>query len=60
MCACVCLSGNLEHVIRGVVLLNSACISGREAEAAIELHRADKADLDTVCFCVCVFERESM
>lgn len=38
------LTVNLEHVIRGVVLLNSACVSGTEAGAAIELHRQDNAD----------------
>lgn len=48
MCVCVCLTGNLEHVIQRVVLLKSTCISGTKAEA-IELHRKDNPDLDSVC-----------
>lgn len=45
----VWLTGNLEHVIRGVVLLSSACVSGTEAGAAIGLHGEDNAALESVC-----------
>lgn len=49
---CVCkhvrLTGNLEHVIRRVVLLNSACVSGTKA-GAVELHRLDNPYPDSVC-----------
>ncbi len=43
------LTGNLEHVIQGVVLLSSACVSETEAETAIELLRQDNAALESVC-----------
>lgn len=51
LCVCVhvCLNGNLEHVIQGVLLLSSACVSGTEAGAAIELHEQDKAAVESVC-----------
>lgn len=49
VCVHVCLTGNLEHVIRWVVLLSSACVSGTGAGSAIELHRQDNAALESVC-----------
>lgn len=49
MCRLECLTVNLEHVIQWVVLPNSACISGTEADAAIALHRQNNASLQSVC-----------
>lgn len=46
VCVHVWLTGNLEHVIRGLVLLNSACVSRTEVRAAIELLRQDNAALE--------------
>jgi len=45
----VCLTGNLEHVIRWVELLSSACVSGIEAGEAIGLHSQNNAALESVC-----------
>ena len=49
VCVHVCLTGNLEHVIQGVVLLNSTCVSGTETVVAIELRIQDNASLGSVC-----------
>lgn len=56
VCVHVWLTGNLEHVIQGVVSLNSACVSGTEVRAAIELLRQDNAALEK---CVWSCERET-
>lgn len=50
-CVCVraCLTGNLEHVIQGVLLPSGACVSGTEAGAAIGLHGQDNAAVESVC-----------
>lgn len=55
------MTGNLEHVIQGVVLLNRACVSGTEVRAAIKLLRQDNAALESVCVRACVTscEREA-
>lgn len=46
MCGLVCLTGNLEHVIRWLMLLSSSCVSGIEAGPAIELQCQNNAALE--------------
>lgn len=48
MCVLMCLTGNLEHAIKWVVLPSSSCLSGTQADAAIELHRQNSAALECV------------
>lgn len=59
MCVLMCLTGNLEHAIKWVVLPSSSCFSGTQADAAIELHRQNNAALECVCVCEHVKQRQT-